>query len=51
MLKPYPDWNSRQLGNTFLLQRQNLKTEVILETKIGCISWLKNYSQQFVKTK
>lgn len=40
MLKPYPDWDSRQLGNTFLLQRRNLKTEAMLETNTSCISCL-----------
>lgn len=41
MLKPYPYWDSRQLGNTFLLQRRNLKTEVMLEANTSCISCLK----------
>lgn len=51
MLEPYPSWDSRQLGNTFLLQRRNLKTEAMLETNTSCISCLKKYAQQFEKRK
>lgn len=51
MLEPYPYWDSRQLGNTFLLQRRNLKTEAMLETNTSCISCLKKICSTVWKGK